>query len=391
MYFIIKNKCVMPLEIFDTIEEKNNDQKNQKSPDFPKAEKVDNKVPWKNDIDNQNDKKENVENKEKLSEQELKNIESKISKMSDKWFSILQEDPNKISIPNAVDTFKEQFKTVLEASEWKWDKSIPSFEKKYNDWNSTRVRSTWQDISFSIWSENKNIQLSFNNILWNEKTKDNPENKPPIELTVLSKNINPQESLDKILPWMAKNFKNGIHESNDIKYVLDTMEKIDNLIMSPRRQEIHAHAAANKEKMQKIIDTEQSGFELFSKYYDNEEKIKNYIKGDMIKIDDLWKKTLNKSAMFYEEAVLYTAIKILQRHNSLQKILKTLEPYKNDNQEKTQTNADIKSINSWEQIVEFVSNNPNFITKKNEIIALAKEESIKSKNQDDYDQLIQMV
>jgi hypothetical protein len=50
--------------------------------------------------------------------------------------------------------------------------------------------------------------------------------------------------------------------------------------------------------------------------------------------------------MFYEEAVLYTAIKILQRHNSLQKILKTLEPYKNDNQEKTQTNADIKSINS---------------------------------------------
>jgi hypothetical protein len=45
MYFIIKNKCVMPLEIFDTIEEKNNDQKNQKSPDFPKAEKVDNKVP----------------------------------------------------------------------------------------------------------------------------------------------------------------------------------------------------------------------------------------------------------------------------------------------------------------------------------------------------------
>jgi hypothetical protein len=37
--------------------------------------------------------------------------------MSDKWFSILQEDPNKISIPNAVDTFKEQFKTVLEASE----------------------------------------------------------------------------------------------------------------------------------------------------------------------------------------------------------------------------------------------------------------------------------
>ena len=130
-----------------------------------------------------------------------------------------------------------------------------------------------------------------------------------------------------------------------------------------------------------------SWLELFLKYNDNDKKINQYAH-ELIKIDDLWKKTLNKSAMFYEEAVLYTAIKILQRHNSLQKILKTLEPYKNDKQEKTQTNADIKSINSWEQIVEFVSNNPSFINKKNEIILMAKK--VANSNGDIYDEIINL-
>jgi len=338
---------------------------------------------------------EKIKAKEKLEKAEKKEsqYEQNIYWTTKKWSDLLQEDPNKIELPDKIGTFPQKLENIKEAASGKWKMTIPSFQSKLKDWTKVEVRNIWSDFIFHIESknvkskENKEVTINFENVVQKDSSSDQ-KNQAQMRVNITS-NIWWKEqlkdvslTLDKIFPKWINNV--NIDNKQDIS---ELVEKIDNFIVSPRQQEIHAHAKQNEEKRRKDFDVATSWLELFLKYYDNDKKINQYAH-ELIKIDDLWNKSLDRKAMYYDECLLLSAIKILSRNYSLKEIAKRINPYKDDVQESTQKNANTKHMLSWEEIVEFISQNPSFINKKNEIILMAKK--VANSNWDVYDEIINL-
>ena len=202
-----------------------------------------------------NEKIENQKNTEKKEAQ----YEQNIYWITQRWSALLKEDPNKIELPDKIGTFPQKLENIKEAASGKWKMTIPSFQSKLKDWTKVEVRNVWSVFIFHLElkgvkdKETKEVKINFENVV-QENSSSDQKNQAQMKVNITS-NIWQKEQLKNISPTLDKIFPKWINNVNiDNKQdISELVEKIDNFIVSPRQQEIHAHAKQNEEKRRKTL------------------------------------------------------------------------------------------------------------------------------------------
>lgn len=307
-----------------------------------KTEKVD----WDQD---------NVEDLKKMKEENQSNTE----KLNERDRFFRNDEPNKIKVNDPQETFSDKKNIIHDFVNGKWMDTLPWFEKKI--WDKTiSVESSENSFHVSVKWNQWWIDIVFDNIPQNAEQKD--KNVQFINMKITWDVLDAQ-SLKYFSPEWVKEFPNGLKSSDNPKDVKNVILWIEKLIMNPEIQAVHGNK--DKQKKDEIRQKEdiQKKYEKLDLLLDelkfnpekNNEELASYLI-DSTNFDE-WYESYRK--------ILLSLI-VLHRHNSFVEIIDKMKNKNQENlQENTQRNADEKTIDDGELIIEFLSNNTSL---RNDIV-----------------------
>lgn len=300
------------------------------------------------ELDNniQEQKKKSEALKEKMSEEEIR---SRI------WF--LKEDPNDLN-QNEKKPFK--FSEFLEATLWEIpEKKRLWFERTLRDGREVRVE--WWEDSFSI-----NIAKGWKTLIINLKNFENNKE------STNSDTINNKSKLQVSVSW------NMSLLNKDLKYPYNTKDIVESIgnIMSIERQEIHGVKDYEGKKDQERFDKKKDEYDLLltelSKDFNSNPPATNEEIAKFI----INPKNFESSWQYLSSRKAFLALCILFRNgNNINNVQEIKNKILGDNETNIQKAANTKNKEAWENIVEYLSNNPVdlrfIIDNESDIISLA--------------------
>ena len=323
-----------------------------------KLKELDEKI-IEEDVDDEIDGKDKKEGENNM-------IEKTNAQIND-WIRFLRnDDPNDLNNQEKEYTLKTALSESFEAGIWQIDEEkIIWFEKELPDGRKVKI-SGWDNI-FSLniskehegwWLEELTIDLS--NFKHSENNKSNDWH---------------TQNNTNVLPEMVVNgnirlLDSSIQNADDVIQIVNSIEKN---IMRPERENVHGIQDKQERQNKEIREKKQDNYKLLLFELDADMNSNPPRTNEMIAKYIMNSENFDAEWQYLSSRKSFLALCVLLRScNNIQEIKdKVLE----DNEVNIQKAANTKDKDAWENIIEYLKNNPAdlwfFVNYEEDIVALA--------------------